>query len=208
MPKKSLSTRVPLIKLFWIYLLIFCSWLIYRYLVRIPDLEDSLIFKPLIWLLPIFIIGGFKISLAKPKISGILISLIAGVLLALIQIIPHGFTFGNFAQWPVAGFITVVLVSLSTGMVEELLFRGFFLTQLQLRFSKLIANFSTSILFTLIHLPIILFINQYSGLTFSVNLYVLMAQSLLFGYLFIYTRNISSPIIAHFINNLLLSLVI
>lgn len=208
------TNKLTFISLFIVYLIIFVSWVIYRYTTHFSEIFDETVAKPLIWICPVILVLIYKkiplsiLNLKFPKPKLIMISIFIGIGLALLQIIPNllkgnGIFFAGIGKFD---WIVVVLATLGTAISEEIVFRGFLLQQLKQIFSPLIANITTSFLFALIHIPILIWINHSSGLIFYLGLYAVLVASLIFGALFIKTKNLSASIIAHFINNLLLTL--
>ena len=87
---------------------------------------------------------------------------------------------------------------------EEVLFRGFIFKQLQTYYSLITVYIVDSLLFATIHIPILLFISHYSGNSLLIALYITFASSLVFCWLYTYSKNLWVAIIAHFIMDFLL----
>jgi len=164
----SKQVKITRIILFFIYLLV--VWGAYRFLWSGNYLWDELFFKPLLWLTPVlwlvtklegrklislglvFTEPGGKILLGL----GISFFILGEYLLALflkskqISFNPEQI---QLYFWPFA-FLSCV----ATGIVEEIVFRGYFMTRInEIIHSKLNSNIIAGLLFFLIHLPILIF---------------------------------------------------
>ena len=194
--------------MFFLYLLII--WGAYRFLWLGNYLWDELFFKPLLWLLPtLYLVKKIEkkelISLGlvfnkplKNILLGIGISFfISGeYLLAIfikgrqISLNPEG----------IRGFywLFYFIACLATGLVEEIAFRGFFMTRInKLINNKLISNIIAGFLFFLIHLPILIFVQMqdFGGI---MQFFVLsLSLGVIDGYFFWKTKGILAPIVAH-----------
>lgn len=209
---KTKSIKAGLLAGLFVYLLL--AWGTYRFLTDFPMPVDELVFKPLIWLIPVLILvwqvegrGAASLGLFfdqpfKRIVLGLLLSLfiLSEYLIALVlKGKPIGFNPQQLSVLP--GFL-YSLSCLATGVVEELTFRGFFMTRInQLINSKLSANIFAGLLFFLIHLPILIF-DQGLAARGLVEYFVLFGSlSLLDGYVFWWTKGIVAPISAHFFLN-------
>lgn len=212
MTKKSkhiLSLRTT----FFVYIFILTAWTFYRFIFHFSDNIDTLVFKPLIWFIPIITAiqqakTSFKFQLKVWNLKIMLVSIGVGVGLALLQLIPRLLN-NNIKLQSLLTIpnISIILVPFFTAVIEEIVFRGFILQQLKSYYSPIVANIITSLLFVLIHIPILVLVYSISGLSLPMGLYIIFVNSFFFGLLYQKTENLGFPIIAHFINNLLLSLV-
>ena len=203
---KKLNSLVPILLT---YGFVFLTWFFYRYYTQNSDVIDELIFKPLIWIAPVMLVFsslGLQLNLKRPAISAVIISLLAGITLAIVQIATQVRT-GDISQLNLPdNIIWIPIITMATAVSEEILFRGFILQQLLKKVPNLLANLITSIMFALIHIPILLFIYNADIQFMSIGMYIVLVSSFMFGYLYIYTKNLWSPILAHFVYNLILSL--
>jgi len=196
------------ITLFFTYLLVI--WGAYRFLWQGNYFWDELFFKPLLWLLPtLYLVKRIEksklISLGlifrkplKDIFLGISVSLfiLGEYLLAFylkgqkIGFNPQGIT--GF-HWPF--YFTACL---TTGLVEEITFRGFFMTRInKIINDKLIANIIAGFLFFLIHLPILLFAQGQNLRGIMEFIVIFGSLGLIDGYVFWRTKGILAPIVAH-----------
>ena len=205
--QKTYKISIPLLSL--TYFIVFVCWLLYRYFTRFPDLVDELLMKPLIWISPVIYISflkkfrfkelGFKIL----SLRFFLLSAVIGIGLTALQFLPLYFQFHKVPSIP-PDFIILALATIGTAVSEEILFRGFIFKQLQKQFSTIISTLITSILFSFMHVPILIFIQNTAGINLISSLYIIFVSSLVFCLLYWYTKNLWSPIIAHFILDTLL----
>ena len=188
-----------------IYVVIFTCWSVYRLTAHNSELFDELVAKPLIWLLPLLFL---KVSLRslqfkRPTFFIITVSLVSGIVLALFQIVPQIIKWPRQAHVP-PDFLWLILATGATAITEEVLFRGFFLQQLRARLSMETAVLINSLAFALFHVPVFLFVNRVSLGDMPVVLGAVAASGIVFSLLFVYTKTISSSIIAHLVQNILL----
>lgn len=208
------TSYLPLKALLIIYCLILIAWTIYHGSTSFPEYVDELLAKPIIWTFPVFIVMFLKkirfssLNFSTPTSRVILISLISGILLVLLQIIP------NSLKGPIhlkiglgfQPFILLIFSYLGTAVSEEILFRGFLLQQIRQRFSAFVSVTLTSLMFSIIHIPILLLANHLISFDLIIGMYVIFASGVIFGALFLYNKTLWSPIIAHFILDVLLSI--
>lgn len=205
--------------LFFTYLLI--TWGTYRYFARFSEPVDEFIFKPILWLLPIFLIVKIiekrriqSLGIARKK--DFLESFIYGYLFAVFvfseYIITVYFKFHKISFNPdhlnIFQIVTFFFTSLATGITEEVVFRGYIMTRLRDSWkNKLLANIASSILFSLIHFPAILFVQQPAPSTFLSIIVFDLTLGIVNGYAFYKTESLTAPIISHATWNFLAVLV-
>lgn len=207
----SKTVRISLPLLSASYFLIFFCWLVYRYFTRNIELIDAFIAKPFIYVMPVIIIYLWKkisfseLGFRKLSIRNFILSFFSAVGLAAIQFIPQYFRFHVlFSLSP--NFMLIALATIGTAISEEILFRGFVFKELRNYISVINSTIITSILFTVMHLPILIFIYSSTGLDLFTTLYLIFLSSIVFCLLYSYTKNLWSPIIAHFLFDILLLL--
>lgn len=191
-----------------LFVLVFLVWGFYRAFFKLPEQIEELFIKPLIWLVPIFYflkkenaklasIGFTSKNLLQSLYLGIGLGMIFGIIAYLTNIVKYGGTptlsgFG-FNQ---NSLLFALGVSLVTAFSEETLFRGYLLT----RFAKGLKSSGAAIILTttcwvMIHLPILIFVN-------NLGFEDIIGRSLLtaaFGFgsaaIFARTQNIAAPIL-------------
>ena len=189
-------------------LYILLIWGLYRYIFKLPDNIEELLVKPLIWLIPVFILIrkeglGFS-SLGftfKNLFPSIYLSLAIGVLFVGEALLINYLKYGSFDFSANAGdtpIFTALFLSFATATTEEVTFRGYIFNRVWGAIdNEWLANISTSIVWALVHLPITFFIWK---LSISGSLIYLLLTTL-FGigsaFVFARTKNILSSIILH-----------
>lgn len=192
-----------------LYLFIFALWGLYRLIFRLPENVEEIILKPLIWLIPTFYIV-FKIekkgfsslgySLNTLKL-GILRGLEFGLLFLVVGLSLNYLRYGQFSLLNLPTkeiFLPSLLLSFITAISEETVFRGYIMSRLRdVLKSWGGSNFVTSIGYTLIHLPIIIFVFHYSLPQIFIFLTLIFLTSLGSGLLYSWTGSIWSSILVH-----------
>lgn len=204
MPKKEVALKNSTILA--AYLLI--VWGFYRYLFKFPDEIWELIIKPAIWLLPVFyFLYKEKANFASLGITSrnffpaVYFSLALGAFFVIEAVFINYLKYGglsfaaNIGEKP---FLFSLLLSLGTATSEEITFRGYLFNRVWYALgSEWKANFVTSFIWALIHVPITFFVWK---LIFSATLIYLLLVTL-FGigsaWVFARTRNVFSSIFLH-----------
>lgn len=208
MQKKNIAFSV-LIKIF---LFVTLLWSLYRAFFNFPIIFEESFIKPVIWLTPIFIfIKNQKnllqiFSFKKVSLNTLCLSVIVGILLPLImQLLPVLYNGYKLKILALNLIPFNFLIAFCTATTEEILFRGLFLKEFQKKLPQLKANILTSALFTGIHIPIILINNSdIYGVIFS--LMIIFVSSLVYGIVFLKSKNLIPAILVHAFNNFTLSL--
>lgn len=188
-----------------VFSLILIAWTIYRYFFFTPEWVDEFVAKPLLQVLPVLLVVLFieKKSLSslsigtKQPLLHIGIGLGVGMLLVAESLVMQKMK-GTTLTIQLNNLLVPFLVSLSTGITEELVYRGYFARRIADGIENpYIANTIQTLLFVLIHAPIMIFILHYSftdSLLYSLQLFVL---GFVYGYLFLETKSIVTTIIPH-----------
>ena len=164
MPKKEIVLKHTTILA--TYLLI--VWGFYRCLVKLPEEVEEIVIKPLLWLVPVFILlRREKANLASIGISAknlfpsVYFSVLLGIFFAfegfLINIIKYkGIDFS--ANIGSNSLFIALFISLMTAVSEELTFRGYIFGRIWSALgSEFWSNLITSVLWALIHIPVAVF---------------------------------------------------
>lgn len=189
------------------YLLVI--WGFYRFLFQFPSEIEELIIKPILWLVPIYVLVFKKEGLGLDSLGFTLKNLFPAVYMAiglgaifvmegvLTNFLKYGHL--NFAaNIGSAPFMTSLGLSFATAFTEETAFRGYVFTRLwAVLKDEWMANLITSALWTTIHVPIAFVVwklDLVSGIT-----YLLLTAIFGIGAAFVYgkTKNIVSPILLH-----------
>lgn len=207
------NTRITFYTLLFIYITVAILWTLYRATFSLPETLDEFVIKPILWLCPIFIYIKNKTKLKQifsvKKISFRIlgITLIVAVVMPFImQILPVMLNGKTFLPPSYSMILLSLFISAATACVEEILFRGLLLQYIQKMTSPTLANISTSILFALIHVPIIMAQNKEIGGIFFA-LFIIFACSIVYGLVYIKTKSLLPSVIIHALNNFFLSLI-
>lgn len=223
MPKKSKATVTKISSLEPIYQVwgwIALSWALYRYFFRFPEWVDELIFKPLVFVLPVFWFVVKKehkrlnsLGLTtKNMFTSIYIGLAFGFVFALEGLAANAIKYGRINVQPIAAFqqygmLPLLILSLATAFSEELLSRGFIFSRILEKTKNLpYASIVSTLLFLLLHVPILVAMHQLQGLTlvlfFVTDTILGLANSLLYYS----TGSLIAPILVHIFWNMTVAL--
>jgi uncharacterized protein len=203
------AKRDALVKHVTVYVAyLFVVWGLYRLLVFFPEEVEELAIKPLIWLLPI----GLILKKEKDRLSSVGITLtnlfpsvyfvlglgaIFVIEAVIFNFIKHnGLDFG--ANIGNNLFFVSLGLSFATSFSEEIAFRGYVFNRLWgITKNEWLANGLSTLLWTLIHVPMVLFVWKYN---LSAALTYLLVTAL-FGagsaFIFARTGNVFSSIVLH-----------
>ncbi len=214
MKKKSLE---PVFQLWgWILL----TWSLYRYFFKLPEAVDEFIAKPLVFVLPVlwYVLKKEKRNLVtlgmttKNLFMSLYVGLGFGFVFALEGIAANAIKYGKIQINPIAAFeqyglITLLILSVATAFSEELLNRGFLFGRILEKTKSLpYASLLSTVLFVLLHVPILVTSLKLQGMTlvlFFVTDFILgLANSLLYYN----TRSLLAPILVHVFWNMTVAL--
>lgn len=204
MPSKTILIKHSTILA--VYLLV--VWGFYRFLFQFPEEVEELFIKPVVWLIPIFILIkkedlgisslGFTFKNLFPAIYYSLgLGAIFVVEALLINVVKYGqINFGaNLGNLP---FMTSLGLSFATAFSEEVAFRGYFFNRVwYVLKDEWSANFLTSIIWALVHVPVTFFVWKLN--MSAAILYLILTTIFGIGSAFVFarTRNIFSSIFLH-----------
>ena len=200
---------------FILYFFVFLFWSAYRFLFRLPAGFEETIIKPLIWLLPTIIFikffekrpvlfslgfGGKNFQNSLLLVFGFLVFFVLeGVILGLSRY--QNLFLEKFFSLPISSLQNLLLI-LATAVVEETFFRGYLFNRFWEFFgSSWKANFMATIGFLLIHLPISIFVFNFSLNQVFWSFLLLFVMSFGSGWLFTLTYNTVPSILWHFLWN-------
>jgi len=202
-------TKIALVKnatVFSAYLLI--VWGLYRYLIVLPEELEELVIKPIFWLIPVFLLvrnEGLELSslgiTTNNLFKSIYLSIFLGAIFVIEGLLVNFFKYGgiNFAANIGDKVILYsLLLTTATAISEEIAFRGYIFTHFWEGFgSEWLANFLSSGIWTVIHIPITIF---YWRMDLTSSLAYLLVTAI-FGigsaYIFARTKNVFSSILLH-----------
>jgi membrane protease YdiL (CAAX protease family) len=196
-----------------VYVIVFLIWTVYRIFFHLPEFVDECIAKPILWLTPLFVlkknitgkgIKSLKINISKNIILGLNIGILFFGLFTFFSSIRIGLPNFNPSHLTLGGMLLQAVIAVSTGIVEELVFRSYFLEEALIIFHDRIgANLFVTILFALIHLPIIVFVYKYSlALTVS-YLSLLTISGFVYGLVYLHKKSVLSSTVTHALWNFL-----
>lgn len=189
------------------YLLI--VWGFYRFFFQLPEPIEELIIKPIVWLIPVFYLvkkerkGLDSLGITtKGLFPAIYYALMLGTFFVAEALIVNYYKYGgqfnlgaNIGKIPL---IPAFGLSIATAVSEEIAFRGYIFTRIWgFVKNEVYANLITSVFWSLIHVPITIFIWK---LDFVPALtYLIFTAIFGLGSAFVYarTKNIVSPIFLH-----------
>lgn len=209
MPKIPRTKEMSLHYVVAYFAYLFIGWGFYRRLFELPEEIEEGIIKPIVWLLPLvsIVFHKEKENLAslgltfKNLFPSIYMSLALGAVFVIEGIIINFFKYGNLnfnANIGEKAILIALGISFLTAISEEIAFRGYIFTRLAKGFnSELVANIVSSSLWTLIHVPITVFVLKTDMPTSIVYLSLVFIFGLGSSFIFARTKNITSSIFLH-----------
>lgn len=200
----------------WILL----TWSLYRYFFKLPEAIDEFVAKPLVFVLPVlwYVLKKEKRNLSSLGLTGkrfftsLYIGLGFGFVFALEGIAANAIKYGKIQINPIAAFeqyglVVLLILSVATAFSEELLNRGFLFGRILEKTKSLpYASLLSTVLFVLLHVPILVTTLKLQGMTlvlFFITDFILgMANSLLYYN----TRSLLAPILVHIFWNMTVAL--
>ncbi len=214
---KKTTTLEPVFQLWgWILL----AWSLYRYFLKLPEWVDEFIAKPLVFVVPVL---WYVINKEKKRLESVGLtmknffpSLYTGIglgfLFALEGIAANAIKYGKINIMPIGalqqyGLVTLLILSCATAFSEEVLNRGFLFNRiLEKKKSLPYAVFLSTLLFVLLHVPILVTSLKLQGMTlvlfFITDVILGVATSMLF-YRF---RSLVAPVLVHVFWNMTVAL--
>ena len=201
----------------WAWVLLI--WSLYRYFFHLPEWFDEFIAKPMVFIGPVLWFIQKKehrtlesIGLTTRNIfNSIYIGLGFGMLFAIEGIAAHAIKYGKVDVTPIAAFreygFFLLIISFATALSEEILSRGFVFSRIYEKTKNLpYRAFMGSVLFILLHVPILVTSNHLTGSTlvlfFITDFVLAFANSMLFAS----TGSLVAPILVHIFWNMTVAL--
>lgn len=196
-------------RVFGVFVLVFLVWSFYRAFFVLPEWLEELILKPIAFLLPVFWLVkkekedfsslGFS---TKNLFRNIYFGLGLGMAFALLGVLTNYLKYGgiSFATFGLTGASLLWLMSLAfaTAFSEEVLFRGYIFTRLLKTWkNELTTGIVSAFLFSLIHLPIALFVWHYTLSMLFIQGFLTFLLGFGNAFLMAKTGTIVAPIINH-----------
>jgi hypothetical protein len=216
--KKSHVTRLEAVFQIWGWILL--AWSLYRYFLALPEWADELIFKPLVFVLPVVIyvfkkekLGWESLGITKKNLfTSIYIGIGFGFMFAFEGIIANRIKNGRMLINPIEayrqyGMLIMFGISLATAIWEEMLSRGFLFNRIYgITRNLMYSVFISAVLFTLLHVPILVTSLKLQGpllgLFFLTNFLLGIINSILFAR----TKSVVAPVMVHLFWNMTVAL--
>lgn len=201
-----------------VWAIVLIIWSIYRTKLALPEWFDEFVAKPLVFIVPVYVylthvektdfFEGLSLTL-KDFFAQIKIGFLVGIFFGIAGLAANftrngGFSFDQtlFALNPQSLLLAIAL-ALATGISEEILSRGFVLKRLYEESNNIwTSSFLASILFLIVHIPILFSNLQLSGSQLLLFLTTDFILSLISSFIYLDQKNLISPILIHAFYNL------
>lgn len=208
-------------QIYLIWFFIFVVWIVFRVSFRLPEWVDELIIKPLVFVGPVIWFVKFRekrgmdsLGLGRKNLfADLYLGVGIGLLFALEGFLANYIKYGSFSFAPLIaltgiGLIPFLLISLVTAVSEEILARGFIYNRLNTEYgNQFRAAFISSLLFLLLHVPILFTQLSLTGPSLVVYLVSVFLLGLTNCYLFSLRGNsLVVPILVHLFWNVTIAL--
>ncbi|OGG26053.1 hypothetical protein A2960_05875 [Candidatus Gottesmanbacteria bacterium RIFCSPLOWO2_01_FULL_39_12b] len=207
---------------FAVWFIIFIVWAFYRAYFHLPDWIDEFLIKPVVFVFPvIFVLVGEKNPLKEMGLwrslpdffLDIYLGVLIGLLFALEGMLANFIKYGQFSFAPIlalkvsGGIVPLLIINIATSIWEEILGRGF----LYQRFYKISNNqfwaaTSSSVLFLLLHIPILFTSLHLRGISFLVYPISILLLGITNSYVFTLRKSLTLPILIHAFWNMTVAL--
>jgi len=208
--KKNKSSLTGILTM---YAVIFLLWTGYRIFFRLPEWVDEFVAKPILWISPLILfqkklltqmVKSLKINVSYNILFGLSIGIVYFFLYILFVSYQFGLPTFNPMHFSFKGIYLQLIIALSTGFIEELIFRRYFLEEALLFFNdRIISNSFVTLLFTLIHLPIIIFVYKYSFAETISYLSLLTISGFIYGLVYLHKKSLLASTMTHAMWNFL-----
>ena len=209
MSKTAVMNKTTVIKNVTIYAAyLIVVWAFYRFLFKFPDDIEELIFKPIIWLLPLFYflykeksgLSSLGITL-KNFFPAVYLSLGLGSVFVLEGLITNYLKYGHLNFGANIGNLPLMSslgLSFATAFSEETAFRGYIYSRLSsVLKGEMGANIIQTILWTGIHVPIAFFIWNYTIPQGIIYLFITAVFGFGSAFIFGKTKNVFGSVFLH-----------
>jgi len=210
-------------QVFIVWFVIFLAWALFRAYTSLPEWIDEYLAKPVIFVLPVFLIVIFRekktvctlglCPSGKDFFLDLFIGVCIGIVFALEGLFSNYLKYGQFNFMPLtalreAGGITAFLaLNIVSASWEEILGRGYLFQRLYLATGILWrAAFTSSFLFFLLHVPIIFTRLHLRGVPFLVYVMTTVLLGVTNCYLLAWRKQLTLPILVHAFWNMTVAL--
>lgn len=204
--KINKTTIIKDVTMYSAYLLLI--WTFYRFLFSFPDQVEELIIKPVLWLIPIFWLNvkeGLSLSSVgitfKNLFPSIYLSLGLGAFFVVEAVLTNFIKYGHINFAANIGNVPLLYslgLSFATAFSEEIAFRGYIFGRLNFGLrDEWAANVLSSLVWTLVHVPIAFFVMKLGFASGTVYLLITAAFGAGSAFIFGRTRNVFGSILLH-----------
>lgn len=206
-----------------VWFVIFIVWAFYRASFLLPESIDEFVIKPLIFVMPVLFLTwiwenkplkdlglSFK---AAGFLTDLYLGVVLGILLAVEGLMANYFKYGKFSFMPIdalfsaGGIGLFLLLNLATSFSEEVFARGYLFNRLyKATGEQFAAAVTSSVLFTLIHVPIMFTRLHLTGNALIFYPLSIFAMGMVNSYIFSLRGNLALPILIHTFWNMTISL--
>lgn len=205
-------------KILNIWAIVLIIWALYRAKLSLPPWFDEFIAKPIVFLLPVYIyIKKYEKTTFQDAVSLLPKNIWKELLLAIgicallfitafsTSYIKHQTVDLTFLK-NINTFIPILLLSLATGVTEEILSRGFILKRLYDESHNVFtSSFVASILFFILHIPILFTMPNLSGNLLIFFMITDLLLSFANSFIFLTRKNLILVILIHAFYNIVIS---
>lgn len=200
------TTVIKHVTVYSVYLLL--AWALYRFLFQLPDQIEEVIIKPIVWLIPIlWLTSKEKFPLSSLGITfknlfpSIYLSLGLGAIFVVEAVLTNFLKYGHLSFAANIGNLPLLSsfgVSFMTAVSEETAFRGYIFGRLCYALKdEWAANIASSLIWTVVHIPIAFFIWKLSLISGVVYLMLTAIFGIGSAFIFGRTKNIFGSIFLH-----------
>lgn len=196
-----------------VYGIILIVWSIYRWKFALPAWIDEFLFKPLVFVLPVYwvIVSLEKKNFfdeiwlhSKKIVADCAVGLALGGVFILSALAAHYAKIGtfDFSSLSKENIVLALVITLVTALSEEILSRGFILKRFyEETHNPYTASFNASILFLILHIPILFTIPELKGTLLILFLATDFILSLINCFVYLDRRSLITPILIHALYN-------
>ncbi len=212
---KNISSTQKVLNVWAIILIV---WAIYRIKFTLPEWFDEFIAKPLVFVGPVIwyikriekkaILSGLWLNFSKIS-SDTMYGILIGLIFFAVGATSYYFKTGSvnlltpIFSAGIPKFVTFLIFALATGISEEILSRGFILKRLYEDSKNVLSSsFNTSVLFLILHIPILFTNAKLTGSLLLMFMATDMLLSLANSFIFLDRKSLTLPILIHTFYNL------
>ena len=190
---------------FAVWFIIFIVWAFYRAYFHLPDWIDEFLIKPVVFVFPvIFVLVGEKNPLKEMglwrSLPDFFLDIYLGVLIGLLFALEG--MLANFIKYGQFSFAPILALKVSGGIVPLFIINIFY----KISNNQFWAATSSSVLFLLLHIPILFTSLHLSGISFLVYPISILLLGITNSYVFTLRKSLTLPILIHAFWNMTVAL--